>query len=296
MPAIMPALAETRITIVGLGLMGGSLALALRGKCATLTAVDINPDTRALAMRRGVVERVTGDLQQGLDGCDLLVLATPVRVILRLLHTLSELAAPAQPLRLLDLGSTKGEITDAMRSLPAHIDPLGGHPMCGKETMGLAHADGELFRDETFMLTPLARTGRGMLALGQALVAAVGAQPLLIEPERHDRLVAMSSHLPYLLASSLMQAAQGLAAEDEQLWSVAASGFRDATRLAASDVTMMGDILRTNQTYVREAIRRQRAALDRFEALLVDDPQALETLLAELRALRLSLYPPAGPD
>ena len=106
----------------------------------------------------------------------------------------------------------------------------------------------------------------------------------------------MSSHLPYLLASSLVQAAQGLAAEDEQLWSVAASGFRDTTRLAASNVTMMGDILRTNQAHVREAIRRQRAALDQFEALLADDPQALETLLAELRALRLSLYPPAGPD
>ena len=123
--------------------------------------------------------------------------------------------------------------------------------MCGKEVSGVAAAEAGLYRGHTFILTPLPRTSAAALSLAQELVARVGAKPLLLRAERQDALAAQISHLPYVAAVSLMRAAQ--AAGDEQIWEVAASGFRDTSRLAASDLRMMVDILLTNRAAVLKA-------------------------------------------
>ena len=126
--------------------------------------------------------------------------------------------------------------------------------MCGKESAGIAAADPALYRGATFVLTPLPRTAPEALSLGRSLVRATGADPLILDPARHDRLVATISHLPYLLACGLAGTAAEVAADDSTVWQVAASGFRDTSRLAASDVTMMLDILMTNRGAVQEAL------------------------------------------
>ena len=149
-------LAAARVAVVGLGLMGGSLALALRGHCAELVGVEPDAPAAALACERGVVDR-TASLAEA-TACDLLVLAAPVRAILALLAELRRLPPPAQTVAVLDLGSTKREVVAAMQLLPAPYDPIGGHPMCGKEVSGLAHAEAGLFRERVFVLTPLERT------------------------------------------------------------------------------------------------------------------------------------------
>lgn len=281
-----PDLAGCRLAVVGLGLMGGSLALAARGHCREIIGVDADPAATRAALDRGVVDRRT-DLAGALD-CDLLVLAAPVRVILDILRALEYLPRPDKPVAVLDLGSTKAAITGAMRDLPGIFDPIGGHPMCGREVSGLAHASADLFRGRTFVLTPLARTSPGTIALAEALSLALGARPLRMDPKAHDVLAARTSHLPYLVSAALVRVA--LAAQEPGLWDLAASGFKDTTRLAASDLTMMSDILLTNRQAVLVALQAFGDELEWLrKCVSAGDADALHAALAPAREQRLRL-------
>ena len=284
----MKRLAEGRVAVVGLGLMGGSLAGALRGQCRAVIGVARRAETVEAALARGLVDRGTIDLADGVRRADVVILATPVRAIL---HTLDEIG-PLLPegCLLMDLGSTKAQVVARMAALPGHVQPLGGHPMCGKEVSGIAAADPTLYRGHTFVLTPLPRTSEAALARGRALVEAIGGRPLILPPERHDRLVAAISHLPYLLACALVGTAEATASIDPLVWDVAASGFRDTSRLAASDVTMMLDILLTNREPVLEALEDCARQL-RDLARLVDsgDEGGLRDALAVVRKRRTEM-------
>ena len=278
----MKGLADAHVAVVGLGLMGGSLAGALRGQCRAVVGVARRAETIETALARGLVGRGTTDLENGVRRADAVVLATPVRVILRLLTEIGPLL-PEGGL-LMDLGSTKAQIVTEMARLPGHVQPLGGHPMCGREISGIAAADPALYQGHTFVLTPLPRTSEAALGLGRALVEAVGAHPLVLDPDRHDRLVATISHLPYLLACGLVGAAEVMASADPMVWQVAASGFRDTSRLAASDVTMMLDILLTNREAVLEALDTCEAQLRSLGHLLESGDE--DGLRAALHAVR----------
>jgi prephenate dehydrogenase len=152
--------------------------------------------------------------------------------------------------------------------------------MCGKEASGVVAAEADLYEGAIFVLTPLKRTSSEALMLAQELVEAVGARSLVMDAERHDRLVAAVSHLPYLLSVSLVATAEEVAAEDELIWELAASGFRDASRLAASDVTMTLDILLTNRQAVGETLSRFANQLNAIAHLLeTDDVQTLKVKL-----------------
>ncbi len=269
-----------RVAIVGLGLMGGSLAAALRGRCRTVIGVARRPATVEEALARGFVDEATCDLALGVRDADVVILATPVRVILRLLSEIGPLLAPG--CLLMDIGSTKTQIVAAMADLPPHVEPLGGHPMCGKERAGLAAAEATLYRGATFVLTPLPRTSHPALARGKSVVRSVGARPLLLDAARHDRLVATISHMPYLVACALVATAMGEGAEDPSLWQLAAGGFRDTSRLAASDPTMMLDILLTNHKAVLRSVESFQANLANLAAMLrqMDEGNLRRTLEA----------------
>jgi prephenate dehydrogenase len=282
-------LAQARVAVVGLGLMGGSLALALRGRCQALWGVDSNPTVQAYACQHAVIDDAT-DLAGALEA-EVLVLAAPPRAILAQLAELAGWPAPPGRPLVLDLGSTKSEIAAAMRQLPQAYAPIGGHPMCGKEVSGLAQAEAGLFQDKVFVLTPLERTPAWALSRALDLIAAIGARPLELTPERHDQLAAAASHLPYLAATLLVRAAEGLG--DDQIWQMAASGFRDTSRLAASDVTMMTDILLTNREAIRGALERYQAELGALLALLDGaDAEALSAFLAAAAERRRGLFQP----
>jgi len=280
------------VTIVGLGLMGGSLAAALRagGACREVRGVARRPETIAEALARGFVDRGTLDLAEGVRGSDVVVLATPVRTIVELIPHLGPLLSPG--CLLMDVGSTKAAIAKAMERLPAHVQPLGGHPMCGKEVSGIGAAEAGLYQGATFVLTPLPRTSPEALALAWELVEAVGARPLVMDAHRHDRLVAAVSHLPYLLSLALVAAAEDVAEEDGMVWDLAASGFRDTSRLAASDVTMMLDILLTNREEVAGMLGRLRRELDELARLLeAKDERGLRRVMEAARERRRGLFP-----
>lgn len=281
-------LAQTRLTIIGLGMMGGSLAAALKGRCHHITGVDGRRNVVKRAAETGWVDESTDDAASALSTCDLAVLAVPVRASLGILKRIGE-DLPRPP-RLLDIGSTKVQVLNAMRTLPPEVDPIGGHPLCGKEAAGLEAADGRLYREANFALMPLSRTSSETRALAEEMVLALGAIPITLEEERHDRLVALTSHLPYLLAAALVSRAMNVAKQDEMLKQLLASGFQDSSRLAASNPTMMLDILLTNHEYILAELEGLQAELDAWRKLLSrNDETALAQRLQGVRQAKIHL-------
>jgi len=276
-PGFKTQLAECRVGIIGLGLMGGSLALALSGACRSISGYDIAPDTIRQAVDRGIIHRPI-DLRG--EEVDLLILAAPVSAILDWLDRVPPVFSGE--FHLLDLGSTKTRIVERMRLLPDRISPLGGHPMCGRETSGLSAADGDLFRGCLFVLTPLEQTRPGTLNIALELTAALHARSLTLDPQRHDRATAAISHLPYLISTTLVDAVMRL--DDDEAWLLAASGFRDTSRLAASDVTMLLDILKSNRGEVLNALESAQLSLQATIELI--EREDWPELRAKLEAVR----------
>ena len=248
------------IAIAGLGLMGGSLAMALtkHGIGRRRLGSDLDPLALRRALELGVIDGVVENDSQ----VDMFVLAMPVRGIVAWLQTAGT-SLPASCV-VLDLGSTKQEVVSAMGSLSASC--VGGHPMCGKETSGIAAADPELFRDAKFVLTPVPGSSAGAMEAALSLVHRLGAQPIVMDAAEHDRAVAAISHMPYLLSVALVNSVEDL--QDEYARILAATGFSSMTRLAASDTRMMGDIIATNKASIIDL-------LDLYEQELRDLRQAL---------------------
>jgi prephenate dehydrogenase len=218
---------------------------------------------------------------------DVVVLATLVRHIL---SAIPEVAAHMRPgALLLDLGSTKAQVVEAMDGIPEGLLAVGGHPMCGKEVGGLESAEATLFRGAPFVLTPTARTTDEAMLRAFELAEAVGARPIVLDAERHDRAVAVISHLPYLLASALVQAEAEASAADPVVRDLAASGFRDTTRLAATHADMMLDILLTNWGAVESALDTLERKLAEVRGLL-DEPARLQTWMAEAQRRRREMF------
>lgn len=292
------------VCIVGLGLMGGSLAWALRSpedrcppaadqplpgpafRARRVVAVGRNPGVLAAAQQAGAIDTWTTDLGTGVAEADVIVLGTPVRTILRLLPEVGRHARPGAIIA--DMGSTKRQICAAMSRLPADLEPIGGHPMCGKEVAGFGAAEAALFCERPFVLCPLSRTSEGTLATMRSLALTIGARPVVLDPAVHDRAVAAISHLPYAVAVSLVGAVN--AGNNPVAWALASSGFRDTSRVAGSDVDMMMDILLTNREIVLEWIDAFTREMNRLRYELdEDDETRLRERLKTARERRIRL-------
>ncbi|MBI2678911.1 MAG: prephenate dehydrogenase/arogenate dehydrogenase family protein [Candidatus Koribacter versatilis] len=259
-----------QITIVGTGLIGGSLGLAL--KCARFKAAGFKgtiigcdrAEVLKAARQRGAIDRGETDCSAALRGSDLVILATPVGAIIDFLDRLGP--ALGKRVFVTDVGSTKQEIVARARHVfgpEAATRFLGGHPMAGKEHGGIAHAGAALFQDALWFLTPAhdQDLDDGAAADWAELVAAIGARVTTITPEAHDQLVAWTSHLPQLLstalASSLADFAEQLAADagdDIEVREAGGRGLRDMTRLAGSPYDMWRDIALTNTANIADAL------------------------------------------
>jgi len=205
-------------------------------------------------------------------GADIVILATPARTIVDVLNEIGPRLWPGT--LVMDMGSTKAEICAAMDQLPAGVQAVGGHPMCGKETAGFGAAETGLYKNAPWVLSPLARTSPEALCLATELAEAVGARPVVLEASRHDRLVATISHLPFLLASALVHAVAQVGQDDALVWQLAAGGFRDTSRVAASDTRMFMDILMTNRAAVLEQLDNFTQHVQEIRALLADENEA----------------------
>lgn len=276
----------SHLAVVGLGLMGGSMALALRDYADKITGVDLSQSTRDYALANGIVDHATDELYAGVNHADVVILAAPVRVILEMLHMRIGSYLRSNTL-VIDIGSTKQDIVEAMAKLPIGVNAIGGHPMTGKENSGIEESDATLYRNRPFVLCQSRRTTPAARIRALSLVETLQAIPIEMEAIRHDQIVAGISHLPYLLSATLVATIANQANTDTAYWELAAGGFRDTSRLAASDVTMMGDILSTNTKAVATLLAQFRMQLAMLETMLISgDDQRLSESLKPIRIAR----------
>jgi prephenate dehydrogenase len=274
------------LAIVGVGLIGGSIALAARrrGVAARIVGSDQQADVLAQARREGLIEEGHSDLARAVAGADFVVFCTPVDCIAA---QVVEAAAHCRPSTLLtDAGSTKAAILrDVSGRLPAGVEFVGSHPLAGSEKHGPAHASAQLLENRLVVVTPGKDTSDNALTRIRSFWSALGARVRVMDADEHDRALALTSHLPHLLSSALA----GIL--PPELHDLTATGFRDATRLASGQPSLWSAIFRANQTHLLAALDRLEAQLRQFrDALHQGDRAALETLLRQGKTVRDSLY------
>jgi prephenate dehydrogenase len=275
-----------RLSLVGLGLLGGSVAKAARAQGLADEIVAVGRDRGRLepALREGMVDRVSTSLEDGVAGADFCLLATPVATLTALLPAVWH-ALPAEAV-LTDVGSTKGGIVDAAEAL-GRVRPLGfvgSHPMAGSERSGYAVSRPDLFHGATVILTPTERTDSHAVKRVGAFWEALGGRLVVLDPVTHDRATAAISHLPHLVADALVDAVVRM---DPRFLDVAGRGFRDTTRIAASDARVWREIFQENRAALGEALGAFRAALAELERLLDSgDVPAIEAALDRIRRTR----------
>ena len=275
-------LQDSKIAIIGLGLMGGSLAMALKGKCAALYGIDSHHPTLELALSKNIVDHADTDPANFLPHVDLIVLALPIPALMDFLQILPSLTQ--NPGIVLDLGSTKREIVQAMSTLPDRFDPIGGHPICGKEKLGLQNADLNLYKNTPFAVTALERTTQKAKSAAKQIISAIGSQLIEISAEYHDCVFATTSHLPFLLATSLT------GSTSPEYSPFIGPGFRSASRLAGTPSHIMMGILKSNRDNVLHAIHTFRNKLDEVQSALQNENYTeLENLLNQSRSNYLAL-------
>ena len=278
-----------RLSIIGLGLLGGSVAKATRAVSLAREIVGVGRRRESLepALRDGVVDHVTTDLAVGVAGADLVLLATPVATLERQLPAVWQAAAPHALVT--DVGSTKAGIVRAAEELD-RARPLafvGSHPMAGSNLAGYAVSRADLFNGATVILTPTDRTPLETVKRVTEFWEAMGGRVTVMDPATHDRAVAAISHLPHLVVDALVAAVVDL---DPRFLEVAARGFKDTTRIAASDPIVWREIFQQNREALGEALGTFRHALDRLERLLASgDDGAIEAALERIRKTRAEL-------
>lgn len=279
------------IAIVGLGLIGGSLGLAWRRAAAVSHIVGVDPsvDARRRAIETGVVDHAVADLSQLPVNLDVVVLAAPLQSVLAMAEQVAAVVRPEMIVT--DVCSAKREVVAVYEAqLTGRAAFVGGHPMAGSERHGITAANPLLFRNAPYVLTPTERTPASAVAVVKRLVEALGAKVFTLSPADHDRAIAIISHLPQLLASTLMlttgQAIEESAPRGINPMHLAGGGFRDTTRIAASPAAMWRDILLANRDQVLEHVERFEANLALMKQAIRD--QQGDTLVALLdQAARL---------
>ena len=236
-----------------------------------------------MALSKNIVDRAEVDPARLLPQADLIVLATPVPMIITLLQKLPDLTPNL--CIVLDLGSTKRLILEKMSQLPDRFDPIGGHPICGKEKLSLENAEAGLYQSAPFVLTALQRsTLRARGALEQ-LIHAIGARAIWMDPTEHDRVLALTSHLPFLVSSALVAVLAVAPVALPEISLLVGPGLRSTSRLAATSSTMMLGVLESNRENVLAAIDLLQNELTTFESALSSrDSNKLLVLLDQSRA------------
>jgi len=273
-----------RLAIVGTGLIGASVGLAARGAgVREVRGWDVDADALAIAGERGALE-AAGSLDEAVADAELAVVAAPVAALPA--EVAAVLAASSEGTTVTDVGSTKGQITQAVSDGRF----IGGHPVCGSEAHGPAHASAELFRGATWFLTPDARTDPERYRTLHGFVASLGAVPIAVDPEAHDRLVALTSHLPHALANVLLNQAGASRIDGHEPLAAAGGSLRDMTRVAGANPRIWVDIFLDNAEAVAAALAEHRQRVEQVErALAQGDAGFLARWIAEASGNRRRL-------
>ncbi len=277
-----------QLGLIGCGMMGGSFALAMKraGLVKRVVGYSKSPSTTERARQMGVIDVEAPSALLAVSGADLVLLAVPVSATEATFKAIRHLVHKDS--LIMDVGSTKREVVDAARRVLR--DQVGvfvpAHPITGKEVSGVEHADADLYTGRQVILTPIERTFTAQLAKADKLWTALGCQVQQMAPEAHDAAYAAVSHLPHLLAFALMNAVAGQE-QGQAFLSLAGPGFRDFTRIAASDPNVWRDILVSNREELLTQSRQFQRALHALEqAIAIGDPDALEALIEQASTTR----------
>lgn len=285
-----------KAAVIGTGLMGGSLALALKehGCADRVFGYDVSPETRKYATEIGIADVICDNLTDAVSGCDLLFLATPVGVMIEVLKEVRDILEPGAIVS--DIASVKLSLTREIEELlPDEVHYIGGHPMTGSEHFGIESARSDLFIDCYYILTPTPKTDTDAFGKIHRLLGDLGARVISMEPEIHDRAVATVSHIPHILSLLLMDYAVMERKEIKNLFTIAAGGFRDMTRIAASNPEMWADIAIENRDFITGGLQSIGKEVDELVSMLTDsDRDGLVEIFNEARLGRLDLALPAG--
>ncbi len=292
----MPKIAFQQVAIVGTGLIGTSLGMALKrlNPPPRIVGCDLSGDSRRMASGRKAVDRATGNLLEAVRDADLVVVATPVRAMELIFQEIAMVLRPGTVVT--DTGSTKRQILDwAAEHLPANVSFVGGHPMTGRVTAGVGDPDPAIFQNAVYCVVPLASADSKAVDQVVKLVEAIGSVAYFVEPDEHDGLVAGVSHLPYLLSTALMRSVAS-----DRGWrearTIAAGGFATATHLADADPRMFGDVCLTNREQVVRQIDRLTAELDELRQLVASGNESIYQLLEDAQRLHLEWLSGRGAD
>lgn len=273
-------MSDPRVAIVGIGVMGGSLGLALRraGAAAGIVGFDPDPACRQTAVRMGVVDDVADTLEDAVSGADVVVIAAPVGVTAELARR--ALAGTGEDCLVSDIASSKAGVMGALNATERERF-IGGHPICGSERGGVEHARAEMFDGATYFLTPAPETRPDLYERLHGLVTRIGARPSAIDADAHDRILALVSHLPHVIASTLIQQAASTTPGGREALRSAGPSFADLTRVAGANPPLWADILLANADAVAEAIDDHVARLSDVAHLVRSgDRAAIHDLIA----------------
>lgn len=279
-----------KVAIIGLGLIGGSLARALRTRAGIreIVAVTRSGEAIARAMLDGNIDRGSDRLGEDVYDSDVIFLCTPVKQTIKYMRELSGKVKPGCIVT--DVGSTKEEITayaDLQTELPCFI---GGHPMAGTERSGYSAGFAHLFENAYYVLTPCSRTAAGSIECMECLVKTIGAIPVVMDAAAHDRATGGISHVPHIIASGLVNMVRELDSGDGHMQMLAAGGFRDITRIASSNADMWENIVSSNKKHVLELLDSYSKVLGDFRRLLSqDDSESVREFFETARTFRDSM-------
>jgi len=254
-----------RLAVIGVGMMGGSLALAARSRADVdeVVGYDADPAALAEALEKGVITEAASSAAEAAAYADLVVVSTPVRSIPALVEECA--TAEPRPRLITDMGSTKSAIMAALSPLARSLF-IGGHPMCGAADSGVRYARADLFDRATYFLCTTGAAFPKLYEMLQQFVLDLGAKPTLIDPTAHDQILAVISHLPHVLANVLMDHAGGLNAGGKRALQLVGASFTDLTRVAGANPPMWRDIFVENRTALSESVRSVAAQLAKFAA------------------------------
>ena len=280
-----------KITIIGVGLIGGSLGLALKKKNPKFKISGIDKsEIIEKAIARRAIDEGTSNLKNGIKEADVVILATPVKTILDLLPQINPFIKKGCIVT--DTGSTKGQIVEtADKILSEDVYFIGGHPIAGSEKYGIEEADSHLFQDKTYILTPSKKSNLIALKKIFLLINTIGAKRLVLDPLEHDRVAGAISHLPQILAVSLTNMIGELSQQEnnDHYFKAIGEGFKDMTRIASSPYKMWEDICETNQENILEMIQEFRNYLKAIEGKLKNNPGNLKEEFQKASRLRETL-------
>ena len=280
-----------KITIIGVGLIGGSLGLALKEKKPNFKIVGIDKQNiieKAIAL--GAIDEGTVNLKEGIKKADIIIIATPVKTIINILTQINPFLKKG--CLVTDTGSIKQKIVQkANKILSKDIHFIGGHPMAGSEKYGIESADPYLFYNKTYILAPTPKSNLRALEKASLLIEMIGAKELILDPLEHDRIVSAVSHLPQIIAVSLINTIGELAlrGNNNNYFKAVGEGFKDMTRIAYSPFKMWEDICNTNQENILEMIQEFKNHLEVIEDKLKNNPNSLKEEFQKASKLRGSL-------